>query len=146
VGVDEENPRRLRARELAARAAATGDETGWLETLYAEAEAGRSVVPWADGDANPHLVEWAGRGDIDGRGKRALAALPGPVAPAGTLLVVARATDDPGPARDPALMPWPLTQAELELAGGPLRPVRVEKFLDDEDPPKLRWRAEFRRG
>jgi len=35
---------------------------------------------------------------------------------------------------------------ELDLAGGPLRPVSVEQFMDDEDPPKLRWRAEFRRG
>jgi SAM-dependent methyltransferase len=233
VGIDEENARRLRARELAALAAAAGDETGWFETLYAEAEAGRSVVPWADGDANPHLVEWAGRGGpegsggLDGTGKRALvvgcglgydaeflarlgfavtafdvaptaieravrenpgtqvsyvtadllalpdgwtgafdlvfeaytvqalygpvrgralAALAGPVASGGTLLVVARATDDPDPARDSALMPWPLTRAELELAGGPLRPVRVEKFFDDEDPPKLRWRAQFRRA
>ncbi|HEX3713749.1 MAG TPA: methyltransferase domain-containing protein [Trebonia sp.] len=226
MGIDEENARRVRARELAAQAAAAGDETGWFETLYAEAEAGRSVVPWADGDANPHLVEWAGRGVPDGAGRRALvvgcglgydaeflarlgyavtafdvaptaieravrenpgtavayvtadllglpdewegafdlifeaytvqplygpvraralAALAGPVAPGGTLLVVARATDDPDPVRDPAQMPWPLTRAELDLAGGPLRPARVEKFFDDEDQPKLRWRAEFRR-
>ena len=226
MGIDEENARRVRARELAAQAAAAGDETGWFETLYAEADAGRSVVPWADGDANPHLVEWAGRGVPDGAGRRALvvgcglgydaeflarlgyavtafdvaptaieravrenpgtevayltadllglpdvwtgafdlvfeaytvqplygpvraralAALAGPVAPGGTLLVVARATDDPDPVHDPAQMPWPLTRAELDLACGPLRPARVEKFFDDEDPPKLRWRAEFRR-
>jgi hypothetical protein len=43
------------------------------------------------------------------------------------------------------MMPWALTRRELELAGGPLRLVTVEQFLDDEDPPKLRWRAEFRR-
>jgi hypothetical protein len=40
-------------------------------------------------------------------------------------------------------MPWALTRRELDLAGGPLRPVNVEQFMDDEDPPKLRWRAEF---
>jgi uncharacterized RDD family membrane protein YckC len=38
-----------------------------------------------------------------------------------------------------------LTPAELTLAGGPLRAHRIEKYTDDEDPPRLRWRAEFRR-
>ena len=226
VGVDEENARRQRARELAARAAAAGDGTGWFEELYAEAEAGVTVVPWADGDANPHLIEWADRGYLDGSGQRALvvgcglgydaeflaghgyavtafdvaptaiarairenpgtqveyvtadlialpsawagafdlvfeaytiqplygpvraralSALPVPVAPGGTLLVIARATNDAAPERDPATMPWPLTRAELDQAGGPLRLVSVEQFDDNEDPPKLRWRAEFRR-
>jgi hypothetical protein len=37
------------------------------------------------------------------------------------------------------------TRRELDLAGGPLRAVSIEQFTDDEDPPKLRWRAEFRR-
>jgi hypothetical protein len=43
------------------------------------------------------------------------------------------------------MMPWPLTRAELDQASGPLRPVSIEQFDDNEDPPKLRWRAEFRR-
>lgn len=227
MGIDEENARRRRARELAARAAEAGDETGWFETLYAEAETGGAVVPWADGDVNPHLVSWTSAAKRSGDGKRALvvgcglgydaeylaglgfavtafdvaptaiaqavkenpgtrvsyvtadllalpagwtgtfdlvveaytvqplygpvreralAALPGPVAPGGTLLVIARATNETSPERDPGMMPWPLTRRELDAAGGPLRPVAVEQFLDDEDPPKLRWRAEFRRG
>ncbi len=241
VGIDEENARRFRARTLAAEAAGAGDETGWFERLYAEAEAGSAVVPWADGGVNPHLAEWAaaagaGRdragggpadgGPADGAGRRALvvgcglgydaeylaglgyavtgfdvaptaielavrenpgtaveyavadlldlpaawagafdlvveiytvqplfgrvreralAALHGPVGPGGTLLVIARATNEDNPERDPAMMPWALTRRELDLAGGPLRAVRVEQFMDDEDPPKLRWRAEFRR-
>jgi SAM-dependent methyltransferase len=228
VGIDEENARRRRARELAAQAVGDGDVTGWFERLYAEAETGGAVVPWADGDANPHLVEWASAADerLAGAGKRALvvgcglgydaeflaglgyavtafdvaptaieramrenpgtrvayvaadlldlppdwagafdlvaeaytvqplygrvrelalAALHGPVAPGGTLLVIARATNDEAPERDPSMMPWALTRRELELAGGPLRLVRAEQFVDDEDPPKLRWRAEFRR-
>jgi SAM-dependent methyltransferase len=227
VGIEEERRLRARARALAAQAVATGDETGWFETLYAEAEAGGAVVPWADGDPNPHLTGWAARERLDGTGRRALvvgcglgydaeflarlgyavtgfdvaptaieravrenpgspveyvtadllalpagwsgafdlvveiytvqplygpvreralAALPGPVAPGGTLLVIARATNDEDPERDPAMMPWALTRRELDLAGGPLRPVNVEQFMDDEDPPKLRWRAEFCRG
>jgi SAM-dependent methyltransferase len=216
---------RFRARELASQAAAAGDGTGWFEKLYKEAEAGVSVVPWADGAPNPHLVSWADGMSGDGRkalvvgcglgydaeflaglgfavtafdvapsaiaaARRenpgstvtyvtadllnlptdwagafdlvaeaytvqplygptraaAIGALPIPVAPGGTLLVIARATDEEEPFRDPAQMPWPLTRAELDaVAGGVLREVRVEQFLDGEEPPKLRWRAEFRR-
>jgi SAM-dependent methyltransferase len=221
---------RRRARQLAAQAAASGDPAGWFETLYAEARSGSAVVPWDDGQPNPHLTEWAssaaGRG-IAGPGRRALVvgcglcddpgflaglgcqvtafdvsptavaearrrfsgspvdyqvadllapppgwqgafdlvaeiytvqalygparaaairALPGLVAPGGTLLVIARATDDQDPVRDPAMMPWPLTRRELEdMAGTTLAPRSVEQFLDHEDPPKLRWRAEFTR-
>jgi SAM-dependent methyltransferase len=224
VGIDEERARMSRARTLAAEAAGAGDETGWFERLYSEAEAGSAVVPWADGEVNPHLGEWAA--GMDGTGKRALvvgcglgydaeylaglgyavtgfdvaptaierairenpgttveylaadlldlpaawagafdlvveiytvqplygpvreralAALHGPVAPGGTLLVIARATNDENPERDPAQMPWPLTRRELDLAGGPLRTVRVEQFMDSGTQPRLRWRAEFRR-
>ncbi|HEY1624321.1 MAG TPA: class I SAM-dependent methyltransferase [Streptosporangiaceae bacterium] len=216
---------RLRARQLAAEAAASGDGTGWFEKLYAEADAGISVVPWADGTPNPNLVSWAEA--MSGDGRRALVvgcglgydaeflarvgfavtafdvapsavaaarrenpgspvtyvtadllnlppewagafdlvmeaytvqplygaaregaieALRGPVAPGGTLLVIARATNEEDPVRDPAMMPWALTRAELDaVAGGVLRAVRVEQFTDEEDPPRLRWRAEFRR-
>ena len=223
VGIDEERTRMLRARTLAAEAVGAGDETGWFERLYSEAEAGGAVVPWADGEVNPHLVEWAA--GLDGTGKRALvvgcglgydaeylaglgyavtgfdvaptaierairenpgtaveyvaadlldlptawagafdlvveiytvqplygpvreralAALHGPVAPGGTLLVIARATNDENPERDPAQMPWPLTRRELDLAAGPLRTVGVEQFVDSGNLPRLRWRAEFR--
>ena len=220
----------FRARQLAAASVAGGDQAGWFEQLYAEGEAGASVVPWVLGEPNESLVEWAagldGDGPLDGRGKRALvvgcgtgddaeflaglgfavtgfdiaptaiaaarrlhpgsvvryqvadlldlppewsaafdlvaevytvqplfgeararalAALHGPVAPGGTLLVIARATNDAEPERDPGMMPWPLTRRELDLAGGPLRPVLIEQFVDSEDPPKLRWRAEYRR-
>jgi SAM-dependent methyltransferase len=226
VTIDEENARRLRARELAAQAAGSGDETGWFETLYAEAETGRSIVPWADGDANPHLTEWARQTGLGGAGKRALvvgcglgydaeflaglgfdvtafdvaptavaravkdhpgtrvayvtadlldlpgewtgafdlvveaytvqplygavreralAGLAAPVAPGGTLLVIARATNEADPVRDPGMMPWALTRREIELAGGTLQTVAIEQFSDEENPPKLRWRAEYRR-
>jgi hypothetical protein len=70
----------------------------------------------------------------------ALDALSGPVAPGGSLLVLSRATDSADPVRDPALMPWPLTRAELERAGGPLRPHLIELYADDEQPPRLQWR------
>lgn len=73
---------------------------------------------------------------------RALAALPGPVAPGGTLLVIGWATDDDDPERDPAMMPWPLTRAELDAAAGPLRARRIEQFMGHV-PALPRWRAEF---
>jgi SAM-dependent methyltransferase len=218
---------RARARELAAEAAAAGDGTGWFEKLYREADAGVSVVPWADGLPNPHLVSWAVERQVSGMGQRALvvgcglgydaeflaelgfavtafdvapsavaaaqrenpgspvryvtadllnlpadwagafdlvleaytvqplygttraaaiAAVHTPVAPGGTLLVIARATNEEDPHRDPAQMPWPLTRAELDaVAAGVLGTGRVEQFFDEEEPPKLRWRAEFRR-
>jgi SAM-dependent methyltransferase len=221
---------RRRARQLAAQAAASGDPAGWFETLYAEARDGQAVVPWDDGQPNPHLTEWAataaGRA-IAGPGRRALVVgcgtggdpaflaglgcevtafdvsptaiaaaserfpgapvdyqvadllapppawhgafdlvaeiytvqalygparaaaiqtLPGLVTPGGTLLAIARATDDQDPVRDPALMPWPLTRRELQaMAGRTLTAGPVEQFLDAEDPPKLRWRAQFTR-
>jgi len=212
---------RARARALAAEASAT-DPTGWFETLYAEAARGTAVVPWADWEPNPHLVEWATAHRPAGDGRRALvvgcgygddaeyvaglgfevtafdisataiedarrrfpdssveyvaadllatpaewagafdlvveiytvqplygapraaaiAALPGLIAPGGTLLVIARATEETDPVRDPRAMPWPLTRAEVAaLAGDVLREVRVERFHDGE---RLRWQAEF---
>jgi SAM-dependent methyltransferase len=231
VGIEEERARMLRARTLAAEAAGADDETGWFERLYSEAEAGIAVVPWAGGEVNPHLIEWAELAGpdgalVDGSGRRALvvgcglgydaeylaglgyavtgfdisptaierairenpgtaveyvaadllslpaawagafdlvveiytvqplygpvreralAALHGPVAPGGTLLVIARATNDENPERNPAEMPWPLTRDELDQAGGPLRTVGVEQFMDSGSLPRLRWRAEFRR-
>jgi SAM-dependent methyltransferase len=217
---------RARARQLSAESVAAGDATGWFEKLYAEGEAGVSVVPWADGLPNQHLVSWADAmpAGLDGTGRRALvvgcglgydaeflsgrgfdvtafdvaptaiagarklypdspvryvtadllalpavwtgafdlvmeaytvqplygqvraralAALSVPVAPGGTLLVISFAAPDEAPVRDPAMMPWPLTGAELELAGGPLRSHRIERL--DTDPRELHWRAEFRR-
>jgi SAM-dependent methyltransferase len=49
---------RKRARELAAEYLAKGDPTGWFEVLYREAQAGQSVVPWADHGVNPSLLQF----------------------------------------------------------------------------------------
>jgi SAM-dependent methyltransferase len=227
MGVAPEQDRMFRARQLAAASVAGGDDTGWFEKLYAEGEAGTSVVPWVLGEPNESLVEWAagrdGAGPLDGKGQRALVvgcgtgddaeflaglgftvtgfdiaptaiaaarrlhpgsavryqvadlldlpaewsgafdlvveiytvqplygevraralgALHGPVAPGGTLLVISWATDVDSPGRDPAMMPWPLTRAELGVAAGPLRVRRIEHFMG-RVPPLPRWRAEF---
>jgi SAM-dependent methyltransferase len=78
------------------------------------------------------------------RGK-ALAAVHEPVAPGGTLLVISFAADEAEVVRDPGMMPWPLTRAELEAAGGPLRAHSIELFMG-QNPPLPRWRAEFTRA
>ena len=52
---------RTRARRLAFESLERGDATGWFETLYAEADRGEAVVPWADLAPNPHVVEWLDR-------------------------------------------------------------------------------------
>lgn len=209
-------------RGLVAESLADGDTTGWFERLYAKAEAGEAIVPWADGEPNPNLVSWAS--GMSGAGKRALvpgcglgydaeflaslgfdvtafdisptgiavakrdnpgsavnyqvadltalpaewirafdlvmdaytlqplfgevraaaiAAVHRAVAPGGTLLIIARATNDSDPQRDPAQMPWPLTHGELISAAADLRVHRIEQYWDAEDPARLRWRAEF---
>ncbi|WP_410657718.1 class I SAM-dependent methyltransferase [Amycolatopsis sp. lyj-112] len=46
-------------RRLAELALASGDPTAWFEPLYAAAEAGHAVVPWAGGKPSPELVTWA---------------------------------------------------------------------------------------
>jgi 2-polyprenyl-3-methyl-5-hydroxy-6-metoxy-1,4-benzoquinol methylase len=219
---------RARARQLSAEALAAGDATGWFEKLYAEAEAGQSVIPWADGLPNPHLVSWAQEvpGGLDGAGRpalvvgcglgydaeflagcgfdvtafdvaptaiagamklypdstvhyvtadlvalpaewagafdlvleaytlqplygpvraKALAAVSGPVAPGGTLLVISLAADSDALVRDPAMMPWPLTRAARPRGGAPLHAHRIEQFTAEENPRGPHWRAEFRR-
>ena len=49
---------RTRARELAAEFHRKGDPTGWFESLYQEAEAGKSAVPWANLCTNPRLLDF----------------------------------------------------------------------------------------
>ena len=72
---------------------------------------------------------------------RAVAALRRTLRPGGTLLVVARGRE---PDEPPGQMPWPLTRAEVGAIAAPeLALVRLEDFLDDEDPPVRRLRARF---
>jgi SAM-dependent methyltransferase len=63
---------RARARELAAEFLQKGDPTGWFDVLYKEAEAGKSVVPWADKGRNPGLVEFWRANQQATEGKQAL--------------------------------------------------------------------------
>lgn len=60
---------RTRARLLAKQYLADGRPTDWFEVLYAEAERGASVVPWADLRPNPNLVTWLDRQNHAFRGR-----------------------------------------------------------------------------
>ncbi|GII82543.1 methyltransferase type 12 [Sphaerisporangium siamense] len=60
------------ARELAARYQERGDPLGWFEPLYASAERGEGVVPWAHRVPNSLLVGWAEATGASGEGRTAL--------------------------------------------------------------------------
>lgn len=74
----------------------------------------------------------------------ALSVLSQLVAPGGTLLIIAHATEEIDPERDLARLPWPLTRTEVDSASGEtLRPGRIDLY---DDNGVLRWRAEFHRS
>lgn len=72
--------------------------------------------------------------------REALLALPGFVAPGGTLLVIARGRDDDEPEGD---LPWPLTKRELSTVAQLLTTESFEDYLDEEG--RRRFRVEWRR-
>jgi hypothetical protein len=76
--------------------------------------------------------------------RRAIARAGQPVAPGGTLVVIARAATAGDPVPGP---PWPLTRAEVEAFAGPgLVPVRIDNVDGTgHHPPGRRWLAEFHR-
>jgi SAM-dependent methyltransferase len=115
-----------------------------------------SCVDYAPGDLLNPPDSWRGAFDLvveiytiqplHGTARTAaLSMLPRLIAPGGTLLIIAHATEEPAPERDPSSFPWPLTRAEIGSAAGILHPGRIELLRDDETPPALRWRAEFNR-
>ena len=66
------------------------------------------------------------------------------VALGGTLLVIARGRKPEEPKGE---MPWPLIREELEgFKAQGLKEVSFEEYLDKEDPPVRRFRAEYRRS
>ena len=75
--------------------------------------------------------------------KRAVRSISGFLAPSGTLLVIARGRKPEDPRGE---MPWPLVREEMkEFESCGLREIHFEEYLDQEDPPVRRFRAEYRR-
>ncbi len=73
--------------------------------------------------------------------KKAIECISCLVAPKGTLLVIARGREITEP---PGEMPWPLIRDELrEFEAQGLSEVAFERYYDKEDPPVLRFRAEY---
>jgi SAM-dependent methyltransferase len=63
------------------------------------------------------------------------------VSPDGTLLVICRARDE---GEGVGEMPWPLTREDLEgFVEAGLDLITFEDYMDAEDPPVRRYRAEF---
>lgn len=50
--------KRAIAREIAQKHLEAGDALGWFEALYVKANRDPSIVPWADLEPNPSLVDW----------------------------------------------------------------------------------------
>ena len=49
---------RVTAREIAHKHLDSGDPLGWFEDLYAQADEELSIIPWADLEPNPNLIDW----------------------------------------------------------------------------------------
>lgn len=66
------NEDRAYVRMLAKQYTDAGKPTEWFEILYAQAKEKKAVIPWADLQANPNLIQWLDKKQIQGRGKTAL--------------------------------------------------------------------------
>ena len=122
---------------------------GWCKKRFP-----RTKVKYLVQDLFDSPSEWRGAFDFvlesytlqvlppDLRG-RAIQRISGFVAPGGSLLVIARGRK---PEEPPGEMPWPLVRKELKSFEVPgLQEVNFEEYLDKEDPPVRRFRAEYRR-
>ena len=49
---------RATAREIARKHLDSLDPLGWFEDLYSQAEEDPSIIPWADLEPNPNLIDW----------------------------------------------------------------------------------------
>ena len=49
---------RATAREIAHKHLDSGDPLGWFEELYSQADEDSSIIPWADLEPNPNLIDW----------------------------------------------------------------------------------------
>jgi SAM-dependent methyltransferase len=68
----EEDPRRIRARELAAQFAEKGDSFGWFDAFYREADGNNEAIPWADLSPNRFFQDWSEANNLKGHGRKAV--------------------------------------------------------------------------
>jgi SAM-dependent methyltransferase len=67
-----ERKNRTIAPAMAERYVENGEPLGWFEALYAQAAGDTSIIPWADLEPNPSLVQWLDREKPETKGKTAL--------------------------------------------------------------------------
>jgi len=63
---------RARARRLASQYLGQNDPLGWFEVLYSTANGDSRSISWADMLANPNLLSWLEREEMDTSGKKAI--------------------------------------------------------------------------
>lgn len=63
------NDKRSTARGIARTHLEAGDPLGWFETLYVRADGDESIIPWADMEPNPGLVDWLDKTRRKGPGR-----------------------------------------------------------------------------
>ena len=57
------------AREIAHKHLDSGDPLGWFEDLYSQAGEDTSIIPWADLEPNPNLIDWLNQHGSAGSGR-----------------------------------------------------------------------------
>lgn len=60
---------RATAQEIARKHLDSGDPLGWFEDLYSRASEDTSIIPWADLEPNPNLIDWLNRNEAAGSGR-----------------------------------------------------------------------------
>ena len=68
----EEIKKRKKAREFAKQSLSKNKPLDWFEKLYIQAKEGMAIIPWADFEPNPNLVEWFEKNNFESRNKTAL--------------------------------------------------------------------------
>ena len=63
---------REKLRGIAAEFKQRGDELGWFDAVYREANGDIENIPWADLEPNRFLKQWAEQHDLKGNGRKAL--------------------------------------------------------------------------
>jgi len=64
--------KRKQARELAKKSLLNSKPLEWFEILYAKAHKEEAVIPWADFEPNPNLVDWFNQNSLNSANKEAL--------------------------------------------------------------------------
>jgi 2-polyprenyl-3-methyl-5-hydroxy-6-metoxy-1,4-benzoquinol methylase len=68
----DEIEKRKKAREFAKQSLSENKPLDWFEKLYTQAKERMAIIPWADFEPNPNLVEWFEQSNFESKNKIAL--------------------------------------------------------------------------